>query len=346
MTSSIYRTITAVALFAPAATAVAADSDMLSRTNKNWLRAGAHFGLNINARFKHSGRFMALESPGGTGPGQNHEYDDGFVRRDESDNFGGQTQYWGYDSSSQDTGSSILFHSSSSRGAGPGREIECDPQYGLDVIYSRELGRIRNGRWGFEAGFSWTPIVLRDNHNYRGSVQRIEDAYTYTPGTMPPAAPYEGKFNEPGFVLNDTPTRSVSTIPDGALVTGSRELDADLFGLRLGPFLEMPIGRRCSLYLSGGLALGGVSSEFTWRERVNIEGAGTFSGRGHGSEGDVLVGGYLGAKFNVELRERITAYLGVQYQNLGEFEHSEKGRKAVLDLSQSIFFSIGLGYSF
>jgi hypothetical protein len=346
MISTACRTLAAVAMLAPAAAYAAEESNMLSRTNQNWLRAGAHFGLNINARFKHSGRFMAPSGPGGTQAGQNHEYDDGFVRRDESDNFGGYTQYWGYDGSGQDTGSSILFHSSTSRGAGPGREIECDPQYGLDVIYSREMGRIRNGRWGFEAGFSWTPIVLRDNHNYRGSVQRIEDAYSYTPGTSPPTAPYEGKFNEPGFVLNDTPTRSVSTIPGGALVTGSRELNADLFGLRLGPFLEMPIGRRCSLYVSGGLALGGVSSEFTWRERVSIEGAGTFSGRGHGSEGDVLVGGYLGAKFNVELRERITAYLGVQYQHLGEYEHSEKGRKAVLDLSQSIFFSVGLGYSF
>lgn len=346
MISSIRQTITAVALLAPAAAFAADDSDMLSRTNKNWLRAGAHFGLNINARFKHSGRFMAPGGPGGTGAGQNHEYDDGYVRRDESDNFGGQTQYWGYDSSSQDNGSSIQFHRSTSRGVGAEREIECDPQYGLDVIYSRELGRIRNGRYGFEAGFSWTPIVLRDNHNYRGSVQRIEDAYTYTPGTRPPAGPYQGKFDEPGFVLNDTPTRSVSSIPGGALVTGSHELDADLFGLRLGPFLEMPIGRRCSLYLSGGLALGGVSSEFTWRERVSIQGAGTLSGRGHGSEGDVLVGGYLGAKFNVELNERITAYVGVQYQYLGEYEHSEKGRKAVLDLSKSIFFSIGLGYSF
>lgn len=346
MNLRVQRTLTAaVALLAPAA-ALAADGDMFSRTNKNRLSAGAHFGLNINARFKNIGKLSAPGNPGGTGAGINHNYDDGFVRRDESDNFGGQTQNWGYENAGQDNGSSILFHSSSSSGAGSGREIECDPQYGLDVIYSRELGRIRNGRWGFEAGFSWTPIVLRDNHNYRGSVQRLEDAYSYTPGTTPPAAPYAGNFDEPGFVLNDTPTRSVSTIPGGAFITGSHELDADLFGLRLGPFLEMPIGRHCSLYVSGGLALGGVRSEFTWRERVAIDGAGTLTGRGKGTEGDVLVGYYLGVMFNVELSERATVYAGVRYQNIGEFDHTENGRKAVLDLSKSIFFSIGVGYAF
>lgn len=347
MISPSHRTLTAALVLLAPVLALADDSEnMLSRTNKNRLSMGAHFGLNITARFKHIGKLSAPGNPGGTGPGLNHEYDDGYVRRDESDNFGGQTQYWGYENAGQDNGGSILFHNSSASGIGAEREIECDPQYGLDVIYSRELGRIRNGRWGFEAGFSWTPIVLRDQHSYSGSVQRIEDAYSYTPGTIPPTAPYEGKFNEPGFVLNDTPTRSVSTIPGGALVTGSHELDADLFGLRLGPFLEMPIGKKCSLYLSGGLALGGVSSEFSWHESVAIAGAGTLSGGGQGRKGDVLAGYYLGAKFNVELSERATVYAGVQYQNLGEFSHRENGRRAVLDLSQSIFFSIGVGYAF
>ena len=65
-----------------------------------------------------------------------------------------------------------------------------------------------------------------------------------------------------------------------------------------------------------------------------------------GTENDALAGCHLGAMFNVELTERTTAYVGVQYQNIGEFDHTENGRKAVLDLSKSIFFSIGFGYAF
>ena len=50
--------------------------------------------------------------------------------------------------------------------------------------------------------------------------------------------------------------------------------------------------------------------------------------------------------FNVALTQRATAFVGVQYQALGKYEHTEGGKKAVLDLNQSIFFSVGLGYAF
>ena len=237
-----------------------------------------------------------------------------------------------------------------SSAVGSGREIGCDPQYGLDLLYSREFARIRNGRVGFEAGFSYTPLALRDNRSYSANVQRVEDAYPFRPGLNPPPAtpadPYRGTFDGAGMVISDTPVRSIQNIPGGATVTGSRELDADLFALHLGPFLEMPIGQRCSLYLSGGLALGGVYSDFHWRERVTLAGTGSASSKGGGTAGDVLVGYYLGAMFNVALTQRATAFVGVQYQALGKYEHTEGGKKAVLDLNQSIFFSVGLGYAF
>ena len=60
----------------------------------------------------------------------------------------------------------------------------------------------------------------------------------------------------------------------------------------------------------------------------------------------MLVGYYLGAMLNVAVTQRATALVGVQYQALGRSEHTESGKKALLDLNQSIFFSVGLGYAF
>src|SRR5258708_8470549 len=83
----------------------------------NRLTLSARFGFNIPVRF---GGLASLPAPAlarRTPQGDAYNYDDGFVLTDISGNFGGQTWYWGYDSSArQISGNNILLSRNSSVG--------------------------------------------------------------------------------------------------------------------------------------------------------------------------------------------------------------------------------------
>jgi hypothetical protein len=343
-----WQLLLATVVLAPAAAGVAADGDMNVSTNKNRLSIGPRFGFNVNARFSGIGKIPARTAIGSVAAGQDHVYDDGYVRIDNSGNFGGQTWNWGYNNSSQINGANnaIEMHSSSVPGDGTSKDINCDPQYGFEVVYTRELGRMGKGRWGIEAALGYNAINVHDSRTLEATVRRVTDAYAYTPGTTPPAAPFAGTFEGPNFVIGDTPNRSTSALVGGATVRGERDFEADLFGLRLGPFVELPLAEKLSLYLSGGLVIAGVHSDFSWHESVTFEDAGPFSSHGAGTKQEALFGGYVGAALNYSITDRLSLYAGAQFQSMGDYTHSVGGRKAKLDLSSTIFVSAGLGYSF
>ena len=69
-------------------------------------------------------------------------------------------------------------------------------------------------------------------------------------------------------------------------------------------------------------------------------------GSGGGSDLGLLWGGYLSAKVAWQLSEHWSAEGGVQCQSLGTYEHNFGGQAVQLDLSKSVFITIGLGYSF
>jgi long-subunit fatty acid transport protein len=59
-----------------------------------------------------------------------------------------------------------------------------------------------------------------------------------------------------------------------------------------------------------------------------------------------LWGGYVSANVSWQLDESWSVMGGVQYQNLGTYRHSFNGQQVELDLSNSFFIAVGLGYSF
>ena len=61
-----------------------------------------------------------------------------------------------------------------------------------------------------------------------------------------------------------------------------------------------------------------------------------------------MAGGYLGAKISAAISEKVTLFAGAQFQDVGSYVHKNHltGESAVLDLSQSVFFTSGVGYSF
>lgn len=334
-------------ILAPVASSFAADDDMASVTNKNRFTLRGRLGLNIQAKFSQIGTFPPATDIGGTGSALNHFYDDGYVRVDESGNYGGQTWYWGYVNSSQISGNNILFHSSSAS-VGASRDVTDDPQYGVELVYNHDIGPLGSGskcRWGMEVAFGWNGVDIRDNKTLHADLNRVTDAYAFAPGTTPPAAPFNGPFTGPSFTISDTPTRSFATIPGGATVTGFRDLQADVFAGRIGPYFEFPLSSKVQLTLSGGLAVAALYSEFSYRERISY-GANSTVRSASRTDGDALYGGFASANLNYKFDDRWNATIGAQFESLGTRSHSAGGHSYELDLRKSVYITFGLGYSF
>jgi hypothetical protein len=325
---------------------------LLWATNRlNRFSFNARFGLNISAKFKRA-RSMSLTTPPRTTPdGNRYNYDDGYVLTDISGNAGGQTWNWGYDQPGQIAGNTISMHRSTVLANAPSATgvDEDDPQSGFEFTYDRELGNRDKLHYGLEAAVNYMNISLKDTSVFSGNVSRLTDAYPFTPGTTPPLTPpsYQGSFNGPGFVLGSTPVSSTTAlIPGGATIVDQRNYDADIWGFRLGPYAEYPLSQNIDLWFSGGLAAALVDGSASWKETAFIAGGGTAVGSGGGSDLGLLWGGYLSAKVSWQLSERWSAEGGVQYQYLGTYEHNFGGQVMQLDLSKSVFITVGLGYSF
>jgi hypothetical protein len=319
----------------------------------NRLTFSARFGLNISARFSGVNP-VAIPAPSRTTPdGGVYNYDNGYVLPDVSGSGDGYTWYWGYDDSGSqvDAGANTILLSRSSGAAtlsAPG--MGDDPSLGAELAYTHHLGTAGDFRYGFEAAVNYLSIGMRARSSYSLRASTVTDAFPYVAGTTPPGAtngsPYQGSFGGPGFVIGTTPVDSTITMDTVGLVTGSRELDAGLWGARLGPYLEFYLDDDVSVTVSGGFAVGLLDNSVSWNETIAFTGGGTRSDVGRGSDQEFLWGGYLAANLYWRLSEKWTAAVGAQYQNLGTYEHTFATRRVELDLSNSIFFTVGLGYNF
>lgn len=325
-----------------AAGAILAASVSADESATNRLTLSARFGFDIKAKFKSVSAASAPVGLRNTPDGDAYNYDDGYVLTDISDNAGGQTWYWGYDENSQVSGDTILLSRSGGTGKYPARSMKEDPSVGAELVYSRLLCPHEKVRFGIEAAANFMNLSLDDDHSFSANVTRTTDAYPFTTGTTPPDAgsdPYQGSFAGPGFLLGDTPISSSTTIVSGATLNDRRRLDSDIFGFRLGPYAEFPITERLNLQISGGLAVGLLDTDVAW----SISGT-TLKGRGHDT--DTLFGGYLAANLSWQMCENWSAVAGVQYQNLGTYEHSFGGRRVELDMSHTFFVTLGVSCSF
>jgi hypothetical protein len=345
---SNWKWIAASVLALPALPSLGAEMDAPAAADKNRISLRTRIGLNIEARFSQSGTIKPAKPIGGTGSSLDHYYEDGYVRVDSSGNAGGQTWFWGYDTASQISGNNILFHSTSSTAASSPNDVDNGPQPGMDLVYNREFGTFgkrQQHHWGLEASFGWSGISIEDNRATSANVSRVTDAFAYTPGTTPPPAPYRGVFTGPNFSIFDTPTRTVQSI-SGAQVHGSREFDGDLIVSHLGPYADFALSDNLRLSVSGGLAVGGMFSQLTWNETVQVPGAAALKRHASGNDGDILIGGFIGTQLEFQIKPRWSATVGFQFESLGDYSQTVAGHKASIDLSKSLYFTLGIGYTF
>jgi hypothetical protein len=348
-------------------TAVSAEQDLQTYLNStNRVTLSLRFGLNVSGRFKgRSGGLnpafaSALANGRRTPEGDAYNYDNGYVLTDISGNAGNQTWYWGYDSSSQVNlaNNTIAFDRtalSSLPGGGSGGQDDSS-RLGAELAYDYELGMKENWhqlRYGLELAVNWMPVSLNHQGSYAVARTRFTDTYSYTPGTTPPGygvpseLPYQGSYAGPNFVINVPPISSVSTPAASAAFLVQQHFDANLWGFRVGPYLEMPLSKRWSLHLSGGLAVGLLDGDASWRETLALPGSPKpVTSQGGGSDTELLWGYYVGLQAAYQINDRWGVEAGVQFQDLGLYDHNFGGRAVELDLSKSIFLHAGISYSF
>ena len=321
----------------------------------NRLSFSARFALNISAKFSGTAPIVVPTSPTRTAPhGENYNYDDGYILPDVSGSGDGYTWYVGYDNSASqvDTAShTILLSRSSGLATLRSPDMDDAPSLGCELNYARELGTTEHFRYGFEAAANYLNIGMHANRPYSLRGPTTTDHYAYVSTTTPPGAtpgsPYLGSFDGPNFVVGTTPVSSTTTEGTVGTVTGSRSLDADLWGGRVGPYLEYYLNNDVSVSLSGGLAVGWLDTSVAWNETVAFTGGGGLPADvGSGDNQKLLWGFYLAANANWRLSERWSAVGSLQYQNLGTYSHTFGTRKAELDLSSSILINIGVSYNF
>lgn len=316
----------------------------------NQFTGSFRMGFNVKTSFENVGAFTS--APSQTTPaGDAFNYDDGYVLTDSSGNQMGYTRYWGYTSPGQLPGNgTLLMHRSTSAGSTVGGEVE-EPLPGFELTFRRELWRGETLRWGVEVAGNYMPLRVHSSGAATSLATRQTDAYalpTLEGGgyVTPPQAPYfQGPDLPPGgsIVIGANP---VSSITDAMLASasGARDFDANILGLRLGPYVEMPVGAKGRLSLSGGLSFAYVLSDFDFQDDLTTPIARSFSGGGSDSGG--IVGAYLAGEASYQFSPAWEVYGAAEFQYLDKYSHSESGRTAVLDMTKSVFVSFGVKYTF
>jgi len=313
--------------------------------------------LNIDTEFRGLGGFTNPVGAPVIGGGFPYNYDDGFVDEDISGNLGGQTWNWGYDSASQYDSTAfgglaaINLSTSSAVAAGADKDGETAPgidlfaYYDMGAVSGLNIGSSGKPRWGFRAGLHLAGAEIDDNAALGTGLATTTDSFSLT-GPAPPLVPHSGSFGGPGALIFDTPVRSTSSLPGGAIVTGSRELDLFLTTFSVGPYLELPLGNRVSIYVEAGLNLAIANGEYDQRSVTTIPGVGSQTSQSSGDETDLLPGFYLGASLSYAISDHWSLFGSARYQYLDDFEVRAGNSEAEISFSGAVLLSLGGTYRF
>ena len=324
--------------------AIAAPDQATYFDSTNRVTLSMRFGLNIQAKF----------SGIGTAAGSGH-YFDGYVLTDSTGNYLGYTSYWGANGPSQynqpgQPANTFSFHNPVNSSAGS--SADNSPYLGLELTYDRQLGVKEDWhhlRYGVEGAVNYMNISVDNHSSYGTAVSTTPYTYGGVPGVLPSSWPYQGAYNgNPNDPTLGVPALPTTTTPGGNLQVQD-DFNANLWGGRLGPYVELPFGKQeqFTLALSSGLALGLVDASESWNEALTLPGGGApIRISGSGNNFDVLWGWYVSGTANYQLNQQWGLAAGVQFQDLGTYSHNFSGRTAQLDLSQSVFFQFGVSYSF
>jgi hypothetical protein len=310
-------------------------------------RVGMQLGLNISAEFTQSGQSgVSGNNPGPAGvSGANHFYDDGYVRVDDTGNAAGFTSFWGYESAGQHNAGAqtLTFHSARSF-AQSGKSTVDEAFVGFDLAYGWNLGPMLGGQFGWDLGFGLLPINAEDDRALATTARRTVHQFN-TGGILLPDPPYNGGSSGVGPTIRDVATALPDDVVAGT-ITGTRELDVNLYSLRLGPTLQWQLAGRLAFQLSAGGAVGLVDGAYRFNETLRLTDGSTAVNRGSKDTTEVVYGGYASALLLWRAVTGADIYVGAQFMTLGNTKVSTGGREAELRLSSGIYVLAGINWPF
>ncbi|MBX3748363.1 MAG: hypothetical protein KF833_23910 [Verrucomicrobiae bacterium] len=352
-TSTSWRRLAVAGALAPTVATVGLAADFGAgpgpERSANRVSLSARFLFNVSAEFAHRA------SPADPGPaidvrGIDRLYDNGHVRVDDSGNAGGRTWNWAYDDPASLDGTVLHLHSVRSPADGLTQREKDDPHYGFEIAYDRVLTRFPLGRTGtvhagLRGAFGTAFLDIRHQATVSGMTTGIRDSYDLSGLPLIPNAPYLGGAPEPGgplpLLIPDAPFDR-QTVETPATATQRLQIDGELYGFKLGPFLEIPLGRSASFQIQGGLLSVLADTEFTFGESLGTGGGTTLRARAT----DWCWGGFVEGQFGVALTDRWTAFAGAGWQGSGSQSLAAGPTTARLGLGNVVTAFLGVGVAF
>ena len=305
---------------------------------------GYRLGMNSSVEFK--GFAAAPKLPSGI-------FDDGYVLDSSRQTAGpnsapdGRTWNWGYDNPAQVQGDTLLLTHSYPQAGTDSHKLD-DLVSGFELTYSLELyrgGSDESFHFGMEAAFNYSALSIKSTWAHSMNTVRDTTAYQLG-GVVPPYDPltgqtYQGNYGGPGptIPLNGTPSQI--TIPNGPPMTTYRELVANTYGLRLGPYFESPLYKKLSGTVGMGLAIGLADGELRYADTVQ-----SLPLSGTATDFSALVGWYFGGGLSYKWSDSWSLFYNAQYQWLPDYTLTAGPTEARIKAGNGLFQSIGIRYSF
>lgn len=301
-------------------------------------RLGAMAGLNIKANFSMAGTFPISGNNPGAGT-----FSDGYVLPDATGDKN-LTANWGYNNANQLTPNTLTMTGANNYTASGNSSANGGAIPGFDLAYGGNLWYWKHARVGWEMGFGWLPIDIKSSQTLTAQVSQTTYTYDLSGLQGVPGAPYTGHPNGNGPLIPLNGTQGPTTISQG-VVSGTHELDVDLYTLRLGPSIYWDITENLGVSFGAGPAIGVVNGNYKYNEVVTANGISTPNSGQIGST-QLTFGGYLSTALMYHLVANGDLYLGAQYMPMENTTISGDGRSGQLNLNGQLYLSVGINWPF
>ena len=318
------------------------------RPHRVGIRARAFF--NVGLHFEENSEGPDL--PDDSIPGGEREYIDGTVAANDSGSrIPGFTSNFSFNSSEQVDfrgGSPPLLNFST---YGPidnlGNKTEFTQQAGFEIFYAYEIVRFETVETGARLSLGYLRIDERTDQDAEGEVEVIQDSYLATANIL--TDPSNGDATrDPGEALITEGVFDRDTEVRDAKITGWQEVQADVFTLAFGPYVEYSDLEPFFFSFDAGFHLSFATIDFEFEERLEIDGleiSDKFAERsGEGSGADVAFGYYGEVAAGWEFVENWSLLASYRYIGGGALSTEAGTRTVNIEIGDT--HAVGAGVQF
>jgi hypothetical protein len=279
----------------------------------------------------------------------------------------GQTREWGFSNQEQYANGFISMNqfSTQAQNVSFSRDAESSG-VGFEMSVSRRLLKIgRKMELGFSGSVGFSDISGLTSEQFTADLIRLTDTYQLLGDapTAPYGAPVFGILSDPdiGIIIPGgeyeltvplqqiTPDRTVTTIPDGATVSGNWAIDGAYYSFRVGPELRGHLTEKIAFTVGAGLLGALVGTDFTAVEELQLEDytlqqAVRFAATDSMTE--VLVGYYAEITAEYWITQRTGFFLGAVIESLDDFVQTVGSRTATVAVGEALVFRVGIIHRF